>query len=275
MDMMRHVAKVANTDQRCVVAYMQIPRREDHALVIPVDNLPPRFEQAVMQVLKTPEGQQAETFADALHRHRMPDTGDNILEALHKAGKLVPVPVANVLMLPRPNQPVKLSYILEQLGRMPKPTFDPMQDKFNPHTHNQQASASQNSRMIAQNILVEAEMLELEARKKRELAYSKDPSLRNSKDAAVISTMPMETKVIPIANSLESFFSNQPTEMEPPAPEPEPGPSPLELRMQALEESLTRLVQHLANDTAKKDEVEPERAAPKKRTLKEESSTDV
>ena len=52
MNMMRHVAKIANTDQRCVVAFLQIPGREDHALVIPTDSLPPRTEQAVMDLLK-------------------------------------------------------------------------------------------------------------------------------------------------------------------------------------------------------------------------------
>src|ERR1700750_8161 len=119
MNMMRHVAKIANTDQRCVVAFMQIPNREDHALVIPTDNLPPRFEQAVMDVLKSPEGQQETDFGVVLSRHLLPDTGQNILETLHNQGRLVPVSVHQVLMMPTPNNPVKLSAILETLGRLP------------------------------------------------------------------------------------------------------------------------------------------------------------
>src|SRR5882672_6561871 len=117
MQMMRHVAKIARTDQRCVVVFMQIPGREDHALVVPTDSLPPRFEQAVMDVLQSPQGQQEENFGVVLSRHLLPDTGQNILEALHTQNRLLPVPVQQVLMMPTPNQPVKLSSILESLGR--------------------------------------------------------------------------------------------------------------------------------------------------------------
>lgn len=183
MNMMRHVAKLANTDQRCVVAFMQIPNREDHALVVPTDNLPPRIEQAVMDVLKSPQGQQEENFGVALSRHLLPDTGQNILEALHGSGRLVPVPVQQVLMMPTPNQPVKLSSILESLGRLPdQQTKGLMEEyaveKFNPHLNNQVATSNENQRLIARNLIVEAELLELDAKRKREQAYHIDSSLR-------------------------------------------------------------------------------------------------
>jgi hypothetical protein len=182
MDIMRHVAKIANTDQRCVVVFMQLPGKEDHALVVPTDNLQPRLEQAIMGVLKTPEGQQEENFANVLSRHLMPDTGKSILETLHVMGKLVPVNVNNVLMLPQPNRPVKLSFILEQLGRLSHLQSDINKnevEKFNPHTHNRQSEINENARSIARGLLIEAEMLEADAKKKREAAYSKDPSLRS------------------------------------------------------------------------------------------------
>jgi hypothetical protein len=183
MNLMRHVAKISNTDQRCVVAFMQIPGREDHALVIPTDNLPPRMEQALMDVLKSPQGQQEENFAVALSRHLLPDTGQNILEALHAQKRLLPVAVHQVVMMPSPNQPVKLSSILESLGRLPdQQTQGIMQEyaveKFNPHLNNQQVTTNENSRAIARNLIVEAEMLELDAKRKREQAYGIDEKLR-------------------------------------------------------------------------------------------------
>lgn len=183
MNLIRHVAKIANTDQRCVVAFMQIPGREDHALVIPIDNLPPRFEQAVMDVLKSPEGQQAEDFAVALSRHLLPDTGQNIFETLHNQGRLMPVSVYQVLMMPSPNNPVKLSTILENLGRLQDQQarnllHDYEREKFNPHLNNQVAASSEHSRSIARGLIVEAEMLEGEANKKRAQAYGIDASLR-------------------------------------------------------------------------------------------------
>jgi hypothetical protein len=178
MDMMRHVAKVSNTDQRCVVAFMQIPDRPDHALICPTDNLPPRYEQAVMEVLKSAEGQNEEIFAVALSRRLMPDTGKDILTTLHENGLLQAVETSRILMMPRPNQPVKLTDILQQLGRVPGDPSHEELDKFNPHTNNLRAGDSEQRRAIAQNLLLEAQMLENDAKKKREKAYSYDASLK-------------------------------------------------------------------------------------------------
>lgn len=189
MDIIRHIGKIANTDQKCVVAFMQIPDAEDFALVIPTDNLQPMLEQAVQDRVMSQEGQQAETLAVVLGRYKMPDTGQSIMEALHNQGKLVKVPVHNILMLPKPNQPVKLSFILENWpgGSRLKGAHNHQQqhvnnawenDKFNPHQHNQHANTTENSRMAASNLIIEAEMLEADAMRKRNEAYKRDPSLR-------------------------------------------------------------------------------------------------
>ena len=181
----RHVGKMANTDQRIVIAFMQIREKPDHALVIPVDNLHPRFEQAIMDVLHTSEGQQPGPFALVLGRHRMPDTGETILEALHRQGKLQAVPVHQVLMLPAPNMPMKLSTILEQQGLMQQqvdPNYET--EKFNPHLNNQRAETSENVRAAARNLLREAEDLEAIANSKRAQAYTKDPSLQTTHPTA-------------------------------------------------------------------------------------------
>jgi hypothetical protein len=204
MNMTRHVAKLANTDQRCVVAFMQIPNREDHALIVPTDNLPPRMEQAVMDVLKSPQGQQEENFGVALSRHLLPDTGQNILEALHMSKRLVAVPVQQVLMMPTPNNPVKLSSILESLGRLPdQQTQGLMQEyateKFNPHINNQVASSNENQRAIANNLIVEAEMLEMDAKRKRDQAYRLDPSLMAARLASPLAALDTVTEALPEA----------------------------------------------------------------------------
>ena len=197
LDKMRHVGKIANTDMRCVVAYMQLPSpAEDFALVIPTDNLPPRTEQAVMDRLNTPEAQQTENFADVLLRHLMPDTGETILEHLHNNKKLVKVPVHNVIMLPLPNMPVKLSYILENWpgGSRLKGSQQYVDnswetEKFNPHLNNQKAETTENARAVARGLLMEADDLENIARSKREQAYAKDPTLRSGQPQQ----MPMQS----------------------------------------------------------------------------------
>ena len=179
--MKRHVGKMVNTDQRVVVAFMQIPGREDYALVIPTDTLPTRYEQAVMEILESPEGQAAETFADVLHRRLMPDNGKPVLQALHEGKMLKDVPVANVMMLPQPNMPFPLSSVLESMGRKipvsatPQPNY--AVEKYNQIQVNQRIEGVENRRAVAQNLLIEADMLEGEARKKRERAYSVAPEM--------------------------------------------------------------------------------------------------
>jgi hypothetical protein len=215
MAMKRHLARMANTDQRVVVVFMQVPGREDHALVVATDNLPPRWEQFLMQVVESPEGQSEPDLGLVLGRRLMPDTTDTLMAALHSAGLLRAVPINNVIMFPEPNRPYPLSTILRGMGRIipeeyaaadeimeaakpaPKPAakapqqaHDPYKahdpytspnhgdTKFNPHTANHNVSASEDNTGIARGLLMEAEMLETEARHKRERAYSQAPHLR-------------------------------------------------------------------------------------------------
>jgi len=185
--MKRHIGKMVNTDQRLVIVFMQIPGREDHALVIPTDTLPARYEQAVMEILESPEGQADETLANTLHRRLMPDTGKPVLQTLHEAGILKAVPVANIMMLPMPNMPFPLTMILESMGRDVKPTSNAPPpviensmtavEKYNQILVNQKIEGVEQRRAIAQNLLIEAEMLEGEARKKRDLAYKNCPEM--------------------------------------------------------------------------------------------------
>jgi hypothetical protein len=210
--MKRHLARIANTDQRIVVVFMQIPDREDHALVVSTDNLPPRWEQALMSVVESPEGQGDPNLGNVLARRLMPDTTDTVLQSLHQAGLLIPVPVNNVIMFPEPNRPFALRQILQAMGKVlpdeyaavdalneaksakatapsqprtspvgqHKTPVDPFanQEKFNPHTSNHNAQASENDIGIANGLLMEAQMLEQDAANKRERAYQHAPHLR-------------------------------------------------------------------------------------------------
>lgn len=181
--MKRHIAKISNTDQRCVVAFMQIPGRETHALVVPTDALPPRYEQALMEVLESPEGQNDECLAEVMGRRLMPDNGRTVLQTLHEQNYLVPVPVSNVIMMPVPNMPFPLAQVLSGMGRsVPShadgtPVVDPSVARYDQHAVNRAALSAEASHGIARNLLVEAEMLENEARRKRETAYSYAPDL--------------------------------------------------------------------------------------------------
>lgn len=231
----RHIGRMARTDQRLIVVFMQIPDREDHALVVAADSLPPRFEQALMQVVQSPEGQNSQDLGTVLARRLMPDTNVSLLTTMHNAGMLQPVPVDNIVMFPLPNQPYPLRKVLESMGRLIQPAQqtlqnpygDPLEahtpyavdlpmvdpndpqflteqapaadaaqtevyaqtDRFNQHVQNQNVDANERNLGIAKNLLIEAQMLESEANRKREQAYAQAPSLRPAPPATTSRTM--------------------------------------------------------------------------------------
>jgi hypothetical protein len=178
----KHVGKVQ--DQRCVVVFMQIPGKEDHALVVMTDALPPRYEQTIIELVNSQEGQAENVFANLLGRRAFPDTGENVLEALHKMQALVPTPIDRIVMYPMPNQGIPLRTVLELIGGRvpPRPQTEvstgDAENKYNPHGQIRQTENAENNRGTAENLLIEAELLEVEARRKREQAYKFAPSLR-------------------------------------------------------------------------------------------------
>lgn len=209
--MQRHIGRNKITDQRVVVVFLQIPGREDHTLTVTTDTLPARFEQALMQVVQSAEGQAAEDLGTVLTRRMIPDMNVSFLNALHNSNMLVPQPIDNIIMYPAPNQPYPLRDVLIGMGRSieaapPAPpqaslnpylteqvqseplttTFDEtfgghdqsQVEKFNPHSHNQNATKDDQSIGIARNLLIEADLLMEEVTRKREQAYRYAPSLR-------------------------------------------------------------------------------------------------
>jgi hypothetical protein len=227
--MKRHIARMANTDQKVVVVFMQIPDRADHALVVAVDNLPPRWEQHVMQIVESPEGQSDPDLGNVLNRRLMPDSTETVLFALHQAGLLLPVSIDRVIMFPEPNRPYALRQILQAMNRVVPDEYDAVDrlnestsakhvanqvgqqrtpvdpyatvadTKFNPHTANQDATVSEGNAGIANGLLIEAEMLESEARAKREKAYTYAPHLRPQVKKSLRAAAPIEAAPAPVA----------------------------------------------------------------------------
>lgn len=199
--MKRHIGKLTNTDQRCVVVYMQIPGREDHALIASTDSMPPRFEQAVMEILESQEGQTDPILANVLARRIMPESNMSVLQAMHEMGILVPVHIDRVVMLPQPNMPFPLRHIIEGMGNtLPKisESAEPQAQKYNPHTANAQAISDENRMAIARNLIIEAEMLENDARRKREQAYAYAPSLGASAEPTLVVSSPVVETLTPM-----------------------------------------------------------------------------
>jgi len=115
--MYKHVGR--HGDKKVVVLFRQVPNEDHMCLVVYSDLLPRLYHDAVMKILESAVGQQAENFADALFRDYMPD-GRNCLEALHKDSLMKKVPTNQVIMTPTPASSVRLDELNDLLNEMSK-----------------------------------------------------------------------------------------------------------------------------------------------------------
>jgi hypothetical protein len=116
---MKHVGKMKNNSARIAVAYRTIPDDANSALVIGTNGLGDAYHDALMDLIQSDTGQQANELADVLATRRFPD-GTVMLQWLHAGGHLKKVPTTLVLMTPNNQQSIPLNelnvMIAEQKG---------------------------------------------------------------------------------------------------------------------------------------------------------------
>ena len=94
---LKHVGK--HGDRRTVILFREVPNEGHMCLVIYPDVLPAPWEDAIMRALESDMGQQAEEFANALHRTLLPD-GRAVLETLHRENMIKKVRTADIVVTP-------------------------------------------------------------------------------------------------------------------------------------------------------------------------------
>lgn len=115
--MLKHIGK--HNDKKIVLLWREVPG-EDHMCLVSYSDLLPRiYHDAVMSVLESAAGQQAQNLSDALHRNYMPD-GKNCLEALHVNGLIKKVPTNQVTVTPNNTSSVRLDELNTILNEMAK-----------------------------------------------------------------------------------------------------------------------------------------------------------
>ena len=116
---MKHVGKMKNNGARIVVAYRTIPGDPHSALVIGTQGLMDAYHDALMSLVESDAGQQADELADVMAVRRFPD-GSNMLQYVHANGHLKKVPTAGVLITPDNKTSIQLdelnSIIAQQKG---------------------------------------------------------------------------------------------------------------------------------------------------------------
>ena len=116
---MKHVGKMKNNGAKIVIVYRTIPGDARSALVIGTQALMDSYHDALMSLVESDTGQQANELADVLSVRRFPD-GSNMLEYVHVKGLLKKVPTNGVIVTPDNKTSIPLdelnNIIAEQKG---------------------------------------------------------------------------------------------------------------------------------------------------------------
>lgn len=115
MPFLKHIGK--HNDRKVVVLFREVPHEDHMCLVIYPEIIQASWHDTIMRILESEVGQQADQFADALHRNMLPD-GRLILETLHQERIIKKIRCADVLMTPMPNATIRLDELNKMLNEM-------------------------------------------------------------------------------------------------------------------------------------------------------------
>lgn len=111
----KHVGKQG--DRKVAIIFREVPGEDHMCLVVYPDVLPSHLHDALIKAIETPEAQQSDNLADAIHRQLFPD-GRPMLVALHSEGMLKKVQTETVTVTPTPTASLKLSELNAMLRQM-------------------------------------------------------------------------------------------------------------------------------------------------------------
>lgn len=103
--MIKHIGK--HGDRKVAIVFREVPGEEHMALVVYPETLPVSFHDAIMKVIESPVGQEAENLGDALFRSLLND-GRAMLQTLHQEGMIKKVQSKQVTVTPGGNSSVNL-----------------------------------------------------------------------------------------------------------------------------------------------------------------------
>ena len=119
MSELKHVGRVISTKKKCIVVFRTLPGEAHSCLIVPTENLPDSYHDAIINLVESSAGQEAYEFAEAMARTNFPD-GSTMLPALHAQGRLVKAPTSSIEMTPTTSYSIQLSelnqVIAEQRG---------------------------------------------------------------------------------------------------------------------------------------------------------------
>ena len=178
MAFIKHVGTHKGTNTRLSVVFLSLPDDKENALVVYSDSLPEKYHDDFMSAVESREGQSSAQLYEVLSR-KVFHNGNNMLDTLHKEGLMKKMPVEQIIMSPNSTTQISLVDLLAQMKNIGENTVAPSPAPSVQQNVTEQVdvAAQGDNKKIAQNLLIQAVMLEEEADRKRAEAIKFDPSL--------------------------------------------------------------------------------------------------
>lgn len=185
MSMTRHIGRMVNTGSRLVVVFRKIDDDPKNCLVCEVERLPDLFQSNFMEIVNSQMAQATVNLYEALSRSVLSD-GSNALNTLHQKGFLRKVPVDMVEVLPMAGRPVSLTEINKAIDGESSETPVTAETSAEPAAPAKEETATSEEvkdptdeqKMIAQNLVVQATQMKQDAENKLKEAYRLNPELK-------------------------------------------------------------------------------------------------
>ena len=112
---LKHIGRVKATNKKCLVAYRTLPGDAHYCLIVPTENMPDIFHDAIINLVESSAGQQAYEFAEALDRSQFPD-GSRMLPWLHVNNRLIKAKTSEIEMTPTLQYGILLSELNQTIA---------------------------------------------------------------------------------------------------------------------------------------------------------------
>jgi hypothetical protein len=109
----KHVGRVKATNKKCLVAYRTLPGDAYHCLIVPTENMPDIYHDAIINLVESSAGQESYELAQAMDRTQFPD-GSRMLPWLHANNRLIKAPTGAIEMTPT----LQTSILLSELNQI-------------------------------------------------------------------------------------------------------------------------------------------------------------
>jgi hypothetical protein len=176
MSELRHIGHDAKSKRKYVVVFRQLPEDANSALVVETESLTDRYHDGLMGATESSEAQQTNDLFQVLNSKLFFD-GNNILTSLHTMKKLKKVSVNDVILTPQPGSEVSLADFNKAVGDA---RLKAQEVTGRPNETGEGGAMVNEIPMQARNLIIQAQLLEEDARQKRAEAEQLYPGINDA-----------------------------------------------------------------------------------------------